>query len=150
MIRVKSTKSLLDSIKFIDSKVLKLNDVNKDFKGQLELINPNPKKLTFSLNKINVFLNVDKVTEGSLLVPITVLNIPESSKIQLFPKEINIVFGVLVKDYKTVMDNFNQFKVTADFKSIKSNKLIPKITSTPENVFNTRLTQKEVEYILIN
>ena len=148
-LKVKSTKTFLDTLKFIESKVLKLNNVSEGYSGKLELINPSPKNLTLSLNKIDVFLNVDKVTEGSLLVPITVLNTPESSKIQLFPKEIKIVFGVLVKDYKRVMENKNQFKVTADFKSIKSNKLIPKITTTPENVFNSRLTQKEVEYILI-
>jgi len=138
------------SVKYISTEVLKLKDVKKNYNGNLALKVKNPiEGLSFDKKTIPVNLNVDKLTEGEIKVPISVLNLSRGAKVQLFPKKVTVVFSVMLKDHAKLSEN--DFKVIADLSkaSPSSNKLFLKLASFPDNVFNARITEKEVQYIVI-
>lgn len=149
-IKVMGPKSVMDTLAYISTEVLSLENVTKDYQGKLTL-KPNKQigNLSFDVKKIPVTLSVDKLTEGEIKVPISVLEIPKGAKIQLFPKQVSVVFSVVLKDHAKL--STKDFKVVADLShaSGNSNKLLLKLTTFPENVFNARLTEKEVQYIVV-
>lgn len=149
-IKVLGPKSVVDTLKFVATEKLNLENVAKNYEGKLTL--KDHKKiegLSYELKEIPVSLNVDKLTEGEIKVPISVLNLPKGAKIQLFPKQVSVVFSVVIKEHAKLSDK--DFKIVADLSnaSENSNKLLLKLTEFPSNVFNARLTEKEVQYILI-
>ena len=149
-IKILGPKSVMDTLSYISTEVLTLENVTKDYEGNLKL-KPNKKiqGLSFDTKKIPVNLSVDKLTEGEINVPISVLNLPKGLKVQLFPKQVSVVFSVVLKDHAKL--SAKDFKVVADLShaSGNSNKLILKLLSFPENVLNARLTEKEVQYIVV-
>ena len=150
-IKVLGPKSVMDTLSFISTELLSLENVKKDYQGKLAL-EPNKQieDLSFDTKKIQVSLSVDKLTEGEIKVPILVLNVSKGAKVQLFPKQVSVVFSVVLKDHAKL--SAKDFKVIADLShaSGNGNKLLLKLDAFPENVFNARLTEKEVQYIVVN
>lgn len=149
-IKVLGPKTVVDTLKFIQTEILSLENVAKNYKGKLGL-KPHKKieGLSYESKEIPVSLEVDKLTEGEINVPITVFNLPKGAKIQLFPKQVSVVFSVVIKEHAKL--SAKDFKIVADLSSASnnSNKLLLKLAKFPNNVFNARLTEKEVQYILI-
>ncbi len=149
-IKVFGPETVLDTLKFISTKKLKLSNVNKDYEGFISLQNnKNLKQLKIEQNKIPVSIKVDKLTEGEFLLPIRILNVPIKQRVQLFPKEVTVVFGVALKDYPKL--KASDFSVIVDLSeaSLDSNTLSLKLNNIPKLVFNARLSEKEVQYIVI-
>ncbi len=149
-ILVTGPKSILDTLNFVVTEELILTDIKADYKGFLSLSkNKLPKNLMFEKKEIPVTLIVDKLTEGEFKVPITLLNVPKSLRVQLFPKEVGIVFSVTLKDYSklTALD----FNVSANMINVKPNtsSLLLKLDKVPSFVYNARLMEKEVQYVVI-
>ena len=150
VVKVLGPKSVVDTLKYVYSEVLTLENVAKDYKGKLALkTNENIEGLSYETQKIPVSLSVDKLTEGEINVPIKVLNLPKGAKVQLFPKQVSVVFSVVIKDHAKL--SAKDFRIEADLSnaSENSNKLLLKLAAVPNTVFNARLTEKEVQYILI-
>ena len=148
-IMVSGPKSVLDTLKFISTKVFTLSKLKENYKGQLDLETYDEiKGLKYNINKIPITVSVDKLTEEEIKVPITVLNVPKGSKVQLFPKQINVVFSVLLKDHAKI--SVDDFKIQADLAhASSSNKLLLRLVRFPKNVFNARITEREVQYIVV-
>ncbi|WP_010522926.1 CdaR family protein [Aquimarina agarivorans] len=149
-ILVTGPKSVLDTLKFISTEELKLNDIKDDFSGLLGISKKSlPDGLSFEKNKVLVNLVVEKLTEGEFQVPITLLNVPKKIRVQLFPKKVGVVFSVTLKDYPklTALD----FSVTANMIKAKpeTSSLLLKLEKIPDFVYNARLLEKEVQYVVI-
>lgn len=143
-------KSVLDTLKQIETKTLNLKNVHEDYSGSLAVKKYNSNlKLSFDTKKIPVQLKISELTEGKFKVPVIVKNVPKGSKVQLFPKQVPVVFSVSLEDYKAL--SAKDFKVIADLNASKDddNNLILKLEKWPSSVFNARLLEKKVQYILI-
>lgn len=115
---------------------------------QLELPKNNG-NLKFSAKEVNFIAKVGKFTEGTVTLPIQIINLPEDISIKYFPKEVKV-------SYYTSLENFNNitpsdFKVKCDYKKVTDNQsvLIPEITKLPKDVKNVRLNQKRIEFIIL-
>ena len=149
-IKVIGPKSIMDTLSNVNTEKLTLKDVQKDFERKLTINKSGDlSSLNFEKNEITVNLKVDKLTEGEFKIPITLLNTPENAKVQLLPKKVNVVFIALINDLSKL--KASDFKVTADVSnaSENSNKLLLKLEDFPNNVLSARLTEKEVQYIII-
>lgn len=141
-------KSILDTIHIAVTNTLKLKDVNSNIEKYIDIdatFLPNEVKL--SQSKVLVRGKVDKFTEGSIIVPITLKNAPEGVTVKFYPKEVEVLFYASLEQYQTISEN--DFLVECIFSS-ESNQtyLIPKITKQPKGVKNVRLNTKQIEYIV--
>ncbi len=149
-IKVIGPKSIVDTLSFIKTETLKLSDIQKNYKGNIRIEKKESlSDLKFPKEKIIVSLKVDKLTEGEFKIPITILNTPENAKVQLFPKQVNVVFIALINDLPKL--KASDFKVSVDISNAldSSNKLLLNLEKYPENILSARLTEKEVQYIII-
>jgi len=149
-VRVIGPKQFVQKITSVSTEKIALSNVNKEFNKTISLIKPDTiKDIKFSVNKITVQGKVDKFTEGSLQVPITLINVPRNSKINYFPKDVTVVYNTALSNYKTI--STADFKVVCDFNEsgINRSHLTPKIVEQPSTVKSVRINQKKVEFILI-
>ena len=148
-IKIIGPKVLLDSIHVIQTERLSLSEVNKDIDVQLNVILPDSSKnVVYSHKKINVNGHIEKFTEGSIEVPVDIINVPKDVVINYFPKSINVLYYTSLSNFKQVKKN--DFIVECDFNTLKvgSTFLDPKLVKYPENVKNLKLGQKHIEFII--
>ncbi|NNL15775.1 MAG: YbbR-like domain-containing protein [Flavobacteriaceae bacterium] len=148
-IKVIGPKILLDSIKVIQTQLLKLEEVQSNINTPLNLILPDSSEnVVYSHKKIIVQGNVDKFTEGTVQVPINIINVPKDLKINYFPKTIGVSYYTSLRDFKDVA--FNDFIVECNYKNLVegSTFLEPQLIRFPENVKNIKLSQKRIEFVI--
>lgn len=130
---------------------------NLDFKGikenlqdsiELKLAKPND-QIEIVPSKVSIRVVVDKFTEGSISIPLQLINVPRDFTAKVFPKKVNLIFNVNLKDYERV--KISEFKVVCDFSKIDSTttSISPEIIEYPNFVRDVRLRQKTVQYVLV-
>lgn len=149
-IKVIGPKVLTDSISEIVTKKLIMEDVNSNLLVSVELNLPeNMEDLKFSHNQVQISAEVERFTEGSINVPINIINIPDGIKLKYYPKEISVVYYTSLSNFKSISSS--SFIVECDYKALNFNDtyLIPKIVQKPDKVKNVRLNEKRIEFILL-
>jgi len=132
-----------------ETELLNLKDVAKTINTIVLLKKPDNPNLKFSNYKIKVSGKVEKFTEGTLDVPITVVNKPLDVSINYFPKNVTVSYYVSLANYKEIKPL--DFKVECDFSETESNNkafFVPKLVKAPNTVKNVKLKQNKIEYII--
>lgn len=133
----------------VQTETLKLNDVKSNISRKVKLKLPNNNKdLKFSLSETQVVATVEKYTEGTLKIPVSVINIPKNMTVNYFPKEVVVVYYTSLKHFKEV--SANDFVVECDFSTANQQPyLTPKLTKTSELVKSAKVNQQRIEYIIL-
>ena len=140
----------LSQITKAETELLQLKDVTDSINKVILLKKPEDNKLKFSENSVRVSAKVEKFTEGTLSVPITIINKPIDVSINYFPKAVDVSYYVSLNNYKNIKPL--DFKVECDFSEIANTDktfLTPKLVKMPKLVKNVRLKQNKVEFILM-
>lgn len=147
-IRLIGPKSKLDTIHFVTTKPLVLKDVQKSFRKKIEIEAPSTSlEIKLSSNEVYVSANVEKFTEGSLDIPVEIINVPNEIGIKYYPKTVKVVFFSSLTDYNTIKPK--DFRIVCDYNiSSQSTYLIPKLVKQPKASKNIRLQTKKIDYII--
>ena len=148
-IRVIGPKTFLDSINYVKTSMLSLEDVNFNIDQPLNLILPDSSdNIVYSHKKVIIKGLVEKFTEGTIELPIDVINVPDSLKINYFPKTINVLYYTSLSNFKNVKKS--DFRVECDFKNLSMESLVlePKLVKSPGNIKNAKLSRKNIEFII--
>ena len=147
-ITILGPQSSLDTIQAIYVKPLH-DTYNKSNKITSELIIPNPFAINTN-NNVEISFLIDKSTEKSFDIPITLINVPENINIRTFPTSINIKFSVSIQNYNNVLPSM--FEANIDYNTISNvSKTTQKVNiQYNSNIYITNLTStpKEVEYVI--
>jgi YbbR domain-containing protein len=149
-IKVIGTQAEVEQINKVETEILNLKEVSDTIDAVLPLKKLDNSKIKFSKNSVNVLAKVEKFTEGTLEVPVTIVNKPLDISINYFPKAIAVSYYVSLNNYKNVKPL--DFKVECDFSEIENTNntfFIPKLVKSPDLVKNVRLKQNKVEFILM-
>lgn len=148
-IKIVGPKILIDTINVIKTEILEIKNSNSNFENQLNIILPDStKNITYSQKHVVIKGIVEKFTEGTIEVPVDIINIPEGSKINYFPKTVRVKYYVSLSNFKQI--NKNDFIVECDFGKTKPNTMYlePELVKFPENVKNVKLVQKRIDFII--
>lgn len=149
-ITVEGPEVLLDTLKFIETEELTLKNLKKNYEGNLSLnFKKMPRNLKIKQKSIAVSIEVDKITEEEFKVPIEITHLKKNQRVQLFPKEVSVIFGVALKNYPKLKKS--DFSVAVDMRNAnpQSSKLALKLVKSPGLAYNVRLSEKEVQFIVI-
>jgi hypothetical protein len=149
-IRVIGPKVLTDSINKIVTKHLKLDDINSNILASVQLKFPEDiQEIKFSHDQVIVSAEVEKFTEGSIDVPVNIINIPDDIKIKFYPKTVSVLYYTSLSNFKTISSS--SFIIECDYNALNDldTHLIPEIVQQPERVKNVRLNEKRIEFILL-
>lgn len=146
---ISGSADVLDKIDSIDTEPLQLKDLKESTTVQLKLL---PQReggtVDYAVDSCMAHLNVQKFTEGSLLLPIQVLNLPEGYSLKTFPDKIEVKYTVSLANFEHV--DPAQFLLAVDYTKIAegSNKLKVQMVKAPKTVRNIRLDEEKVEYLI--
>ena len=150
-IRIIGSEKLVSEIDYVITKQLELKNVNSDIDKTLDIeMDEVLKHLKMSKKNVTIKGHVEKFTEGTFNVPVTIINLPSDTNINYFPKTIPVAYNISLNNYKLVKPS--DFRIECDYRDINNTEktfLIPKLVKVPELVKSARLKQKKVEFILI-
>ena len=142
-------ESLLKTISKIPTKTLVLTALNSNVDRVVALDIPKTsQQITYSDQSVSITGVVDKFTEGSVNVPVTLVNVPDNLTLNFFPKEITVIFYASLKAYNTI--DASHFSVECDYKTLTTeNKYLnPVLVKQPTTVKTAQLKSTEFEYVI--
>lgn len=126
-----------------------LNSVKSDIDLPLDLDLTNiPSYVKLSERSVQVKGVVDKFTEGTVSVPVQLVNIPDGILVSIFPKEIPVVYYTSLSTYDAITPE--DFRIECDFNILdrSSNVMIPKLVAYPSTAKTAALQINSLEYVI--
>ncbi len=146
-ITIKGPKTIIDTIKYIQTINKTYNDVYTNIKSKIPLEKIN--NIRLEPKYVNITAKIEQYTEVSFKVPITPINVPDSINLYLFPNYVTIVCKVGKSNYQNV--SASDFEVIVDFNFLMHNigsKLPTKVIVYPSDIYDFYQTPEFVEYII--
>jgi len=149
-ILVSGPNDQIDMLNSIQLQPIELRDVKEDFSSQISIIKPTKlKNIRFDLEKVTVSGKVEKFTEGSFLIDVEILNVPENITLNTLIKKVEVVFVVALSNFNKIDED--SFKVKCDYKTAKNNNLnylIPKIVKKPSFLKSVKLIPNKIDFLI--
>jgi hypothetical protein len=139
---------LIDTLKGIQTIPQKFKKVDRSLRRNVGLLSPH-NQLEISEKRIIMEVPVEQYTEKSLLVPVSVLNIPDSLILKSFPSEVEVTFRVVVSAFEQIQPE--DFTLTIDYENIKvtaGQKAKPLLVAHSGLVENPKLKPEWVNFLL--
>lgn len=148
-VTVSSIKAIIDTITFIKTQSLRLNQLDSNVFMKVALDKgANARLIRLSSDSVTFRINIEKVTEAGYTVPVSIKNNGENIKI--FPDKVEIICRVPLSEYPHV--GKNDFETEVEFvPTTKSQKKLKvNLVKSPENVRVLKIVPEELEYIIIS
>lgn len=139
----------LTDVETVTTAMYRKSNVSNSIKETVKLNPMVDKNLKLATDKTMVVINVNKFTEGTLQIPVTIVNLPARVKINYFPKTVPVSFYVNLKRFSDV--EADDFTVECDYNQVKDTKknfFTPRLTETPDFVKNAKVKLDKVEFII--
>ncbi len=147
---VKGPESEIDTLDEVQTEPIQLNNLAADFSKEVPLVFPKGlDNSIFSIGRVTVSGKVVKFSEKVFETPITVVNSPEGYQVKTFPNTVTVLCKATVERLKAISSA--DFGVEADYAQLNGsnkNTLLLTIIKKPENVYDVRLSEKTVNFVL--
>jgi hypothetical protein len=140
--------SVIDTMEYVYTEMLKLSMVEEDKSIDVQLYNPLPDLLNFEPKEVNIQLRVERFTESFVETAIDVSAVQEN--IRTFPTNVRVYFKVAQKDFSNIQAN--QFKVVPETDLIELNKakrLHLQLLQKPDYIRDEWIAPADVEFLII-
>ncbi len=144
---VYGSQAALDSMAYVYTEKLTIRNLKDTIERKLSLRNMKGIKCVPSNVKISIYPDI--LTEESVEVPITALNMPEGKVLRTFPARVKVSFSVGASLFRTVTPD--KFKVVVDYNDLlaaPSEKCTLKIAAVPHGIRNAHTEVEQVDYLL--
>ena len=148
-VKIIGPNSLVSKINFIETDSVVFSNVKKDISRVVNLkTSESMADLKFSHSKVALTAQVEKYTEGTLNIPVNIINVPEGISIKYFPREVNVSYYTSLKNYNAI--SIKDFKVECDYSKLIDNEnfLVPEIVKKSTLARNVKISQQRIEFII--
>jgi len=147
-VEVSGPGDIIDTLQNLQTSQLQISNIKSNVSGTIEIDTSNLGMLSFYTNEVAYSQEVEKFTEGSVNVPVEILNLPDDTNISIFPKDVLVYFQVNLRQYEMV--KADNFKVVCDFNDIDKGDdfIIARITEAPSFVRNLRLNERKIQFVI--
>jgi hypothetical protein len=150
MIVVNGPKSQIDTIETVFTTYTELLNLTSDFTKKITLVKSRElTKTNFEPAMVTISGKVYKFSEHVFEVPVTMLNLPDSVQVRMFPDVVQVVCQAPLEVLKRISPE--DFLVSADYEKIQEsdqNMLTLILREKPENINSAVLRPEEIEFIL--
>ena len=136
----------LDTIQSIKTRKSSLGKLEKTYTGALKIKDIEYFKIREE--EVSCTIELEKLTEVQVKVPILVSGIPDSLRIQTFPQEVRITGTVGLSEYSRIVPEAFRVEVSYDEILENKNRLQVQVISKPDALSAINIYPQTVEYIL--
>lgn len=146
-VKISGKKENVDGIDHLETESIQLEDVDDTLDQKAKLKFPG-NKIKLGKKQVKVYLPVQKFTEDEKVVPVEMVNVPDSLQVNYFPKNVSINYLIPISRYNKIQ--IDQFKVQCDFseKFTKQGFMIAELVGKPEDIKNVSITPYKIEYLI--
>ena len=146
-ITVFGLKKTIDTLKFVQTELLELNDLSDTsfYTCKLKPI----KNVIFSTRNTRASIYVEPFTERKVQIPVTNINCPQKLSIRAFPAFVNVTYTVGLIHFNTLSPS--DIQVYLDYNDLiltNQSKQLLKIKNNSPYISNIRISPQEVEFVL--
>jgi YbbR domain-containing protein len=148
-VKISGGADVINKINFVNTIPLTIKNLNASTTVKLIVLNAKEnQQITYYPTSVKAIINVTKYTEGSIELPIEVVNLPRNYNLKIFPDKIVVKYKVAFENYEKI--NALQFRAIVDFNKIdnNSNKLKITLTKIPMEITAVKLDNDKVEFII--
>ena len=147
-VEISGPESILNNLVFINTELISIDNVSDDLKMILN-IEPIDSFIKIKPSKVFFHESVKRFTEQDFELQISVINVPDSIDIKLFPEKVQITASFPID----LINKFNDkdFELTFDYSLTENGKFesIPiNLTKTPKSFRNVRWDPKTISYLI--
>lgn len=146
-VTVYAQQSKLDSLRYIMTEKLNLTNFTDTLIRQVNLQKIIGVKTV--PEKVKIGLYPDILTEESIEVPITAINMPKGKTLRTFPSKVKVLFNIGVTAFRKI--NEKQFEVVVDYNELQANqsdKCALHLKTVPAEVRQARLEMSQIDYLV--
>ncbi|WP_405607625.1 CdaR family protein [Polaribacter sp. Asnod1-A03] len=147
---VSGPKDQIEKISNLKLEFLKLENVKSDFSKELKIVIPgNSSKIKTSSRKAILSGKVERFTEGSIEVPIEIINLPEGVELTTLNKKVEIVYVVGLSNFDKIDESF--FRVYCDYKLAEENNLnylLPKVELKSNLIKSYKVLPNKIDFLI--
>ncbi|BAO77730.1 CdaR family protein [Winogradskyella sp. PG-2] len=146
-VKIVGAKDQIDEISSIDTELLELKEVNTDISETIKLNTSEYDAIEIFPKFVSIKGEIARFTEGTVEVPVTLINKPNGLDINYFPKTVSLSYYVDLDNYNSIRST--DFSVVCDYLGIEDNQtfFVPKISKKPEFIKRIGIKQKRVDFI---
>ena len=147
VVTIYATQHKLDSLSAIFTEQVNLSNVTDTVVREI-MLNTIPGVKCIP-SKVTMSVFPDVLTEESVEVPITAVNMPEGKVLRTFPSRVKVLFTTGASQFRGIRPE--QFRVEVDYWEIQSHtsdKCPVSLVATPYGVRNARLEPDRVDYLV--
>ena len=128
--------------------MLELTNVHDNIATIVNLNISDDTSISYSQERVELFVSVKEFTQKTLLVPVVVNNLPSNLSIKLVPENVTIRFDVSMEDYNKI--TANNFTLMCDFnkKNNQEDFMIPHLMKQPASIINLEIQENKINYLI--
>lgn len=140
-------QSQLGKITWIEAEKISAKKLRASLKKTVKLIAPHG--TTLNANEAEFTLEVEKFTEGTVSVPVSLINVPKGLQVKIFPDNVTAKYLVALSMYdKITPDMFSVVADASESSSANGDKLDVQVISSPTFIRAVTWQPMKVDFIL--
>ena len=147
MVTVYANKQQLDRLKYVEIEPFNYRNLQDTIHQNVKLQKIRGVKMVPNTVRLSVYPDV--LTEESVEVPVTAVNMPAGMVLRTFPSKVTVRFTIGASLFRTISPE--QFRVVVDYNEIAENpsdKCTLQLRSVPRTVSKAKLEMDKVDYLL--
>ncbi|MGY5353290.1 hypothetical protein [Wenyingzhuangia sp. IMCC45467] len=137
----------VSKINEINLETFKLDKVQESIDKEVKVVKPDIPKIDYSHEVVRLKVEVEKITEKTLSVPVQIINAPNGEEIVVYPKKIEVTCLVRLSQFNEVKTS--DFLVICDYNKRTSKFMKTEVRQKPNMVSSVKLSINEVEYLIL-
>lgn len=148
-VNISGPKNIIDTIHFIYTDSLIVDNVDKSINQAIGLHNPVKDKIVIDPQSVRVRVKVDQFTEGKISLPIEVKELPSGFYMKTFPGDIQVTYLVPMNKYESVKkSNFQAYVVYKKNSKKHMQTLNVQVKTDLKYIDISNINPENVEYII--
>lgn len=137
----------IDRITRVHVEKVNFKDVQENIVTTLKIIKPNLPKIDLDTQEVELNIEVEKITEKTLEIPIKVVNAPKDSHVVIYPKKIAVNFQVKLSEFNQV--KAEDFSLIADFNKRQDKYISVYLEKQASLAEMVKVNTRKVEYLIV-
>ncbi|MCF0160239.1 MAG: YbbR-like domain-containing protein [Bacteroidaceae bacterium] len=140
-------EEILDTIHVVFTAPVSYHELEKTTSFETEM--SRPQNVKFVPEKVSVNINVAQLTEKTLEVPITPVNVPSGKTMRTFPSKVKVTFQTVLGEFDKI--KAEEFSIQVDYNSLNPNdneRCVPFAAYYPASIKHMGIWPAEVEYLV--
>lgn len=147
MVTAYANKNVLDELKYVEIEPFNYRNLQDTIRRNVRLQKIRGVKLVPSTVRLSVYPDV--LTEESIEVPVSAVNMPAGMVLRTFPSRVTVRFTIGASQFRMIRPE--QFSVVVDYQALAENpsdKCTLQLRSVPSSVSKAKLELDKVDYLL--